>query len=220
MFLQVSLDFFGPSVTRARTKASKIVRFLESLAAAPTGFGQLSVTPPRENHRAEFSLLLKELQATSQTVSCNVELLMEDYRRGCKGIVASCDLISLCLCTHSPSELSRGDIFNGDIFNSKQIINILNTLEITNRFTTHCVLLPLPGVLSQETLMALDAKGRAVEWMPSFICLRPIACKAPASWIMPSACFEFCCDYAPSCVGREFCVQCKPDRRPHFMCIP
>ena len=143
MFLQVSLDFFGPSVTRARTKASKIVRFLESLAAAPTGFGQLSVTPPGENHRAEFSLLLKELQATSQTVSCNVELLMEDYRRGCKGIVASCDLISVCLCTHSPSELSRGDIFNGDIFNSKQIINILNTLEITNRFTTHlCVVAP------------------------------------------------------------------------------
>jgi hypothetical protein len=216
MFLQVSLDFFGPSVTIARTKASKIVRFLESLAAAPTSFGQLSVTPPGENHRAEFTTLLMELQATCETVSCNIERLVEDYnRRGCKGIVANCGLISLCLCTHSPSELSRGDFVN-----SHRIINLLNTLEIANRVITHCVLLPLPGVLSHETLMTLDGKGRAVEWMPSFTCLRPIACKAPASWIMPSACFEFRCNHALSCFDREFCVQCKPDRQPHFVCIP
>jgi hypothetical protein len=84
MFLQVSLDFFGPSVTRARTKASKIVRFLESLAAAPTGFGELSVTPPGEKTRAEFSTLFNELQATTEAVSCNIEHLFEDYRRGRK----------------------------------------------------------------------------------------------------------------------------------------
>jgi hypothetical protein len=202
------------------TKASKIVRFLESLAAVPTGFGELSVTSPGENHRAEFSGLLNELQATIEAVSSNIEHLLEDYRRGCKSIVANCGLISLCLCTQSPSELSRGDIFN-----SQPIINLLNTLEMFHRFTTHCVLLPLPGVLSQETLMSLDEKGHAVEWMPSFMCLRPIACKAPASWIMPSASFELCCDHAPSCFGREFCVRCKPnlsltDRRPHVVCIP
>jgi hypothetical protein len=75
----------------SRTKASKNFRFLESLAAAPTGFGQLSVAPHEENRRAEFSMLLKELQANSETVSCNIERLIEDYNmRGCNGIVANC----------------------------------------------------------------------------------------------------------------------------------
>ena len=61
-----------------------------------------------------------------------------------------------------------------------------------------------------------ERKGRAVKWMPSFICSRPIACKAPADWIIPSARFEFCCDHAPSCCDRDCCIQCKHAGQPHF----
>ena len=88
-----------------------------SLAAAPSGFGQLSVAPHEENRRAELNMLLKELQANSETVSCNIERLIEDYNmRGCNGIVANCGhreihvVVKVGLNGHTKLGVSANDI--------------------------------------------------------------------------------------------------------------
>lgn len=225
--MQASAGFLDP---KTKTNASKIVRFLESytanisdaggggcdsdLAATASSIGQLSLTTTAAG-RADFNMLTKELQATSQTVTGNMQSLIEHYRRGGQGIVMTgSNLMSLCLCALGPSDLSSGDIFN-----SQEIISMMKTLLMMRPHfpITYCVSLPLPGVLGQETVKSLNGKGRPVEWMPSFMCLHPIACKAPSSWRMPSASFDFRCDHVPSHSGRTFCTQCKQASRPRCM---
>ena len=225
--MQASAGFLDP---KTKTNASKIVRFLESctanisdagggscdsdLAATASSIGHLSLTTTAAG-RADFNMLTKELQATSQTVTGNMQRLIEHYRRGGQGIVMTgSNLMSLCLCALGPSDLSSGDIFN-----SQEIISMMKTLLMMRPHfpITYCVSLPLPGVLGQETVKSLNGKGRPVEWMPSFMCLHPIACKAPSSWRMPSASFDFHCDHVPSHPGRTFCTQCKQASRPRCM---
>jgi hypothetical protein len=125
-------------------------------------------------------------------------------------IVYACPgLMWLCLCVLGPTELSRGDLFQ-----SQELKTMLRDFVISLR--SHdlpydfCVWLLLPGVLDPNALTSLKKKGRAIEWMPSFMCLRPMRCKAPDTWIMPSANFHFRCDHAPaSPPGGSFCFQCK-----------
>ena len=218
--IQASQDFIDP---KKKSNASKIVRFLEScstsadasrdgsgsaLAAASSGIGCLALTTAGEGRRPEFSMLIKELQATCGTVTANMRQLIEHYKRGGQGIVmTSSNLMALCLCALGPSELSRGDIFN-----SQEIGSLLNTLVMMRPHfpIAYCVSLPLPGVLGQETLKSLNGNSRATEWMPSFMCIAPMVCKAQASWIMPSPNFDFHCDHAgASRSSRLFCAQCK-----------
>ena len=140
------------------------------------------------------------------------QTLIERLKQGLMShnIVYACTgLMWLCLCVHGPTELSRGDLFQ-----SQELKTMLRDIVISLR--SHdlpyecCVWLLLPGVLDPNALMNLKGKGRAIEWMPSFMCLRPMRCKAPDTWIMPSANFDFRFDHAPvSPPGRRFCFQCK-----------
>jgi len=147
------------------------------------------------------------------------QILIERLKQGLMSskIVYACPgLMWLCLCVLGPTELSRGDLFQ-----SQELKTMLRDFVISLRSYDlpglgfrvsfdFCVWLLLPGVLDPNALMNLKKKGRATEWMPSFMCLRPMRCKAPDTWIMPSANFHFRCDHAPaSPPGGRFCFQCK-----------
>jgi hypothetical protein len=219
--IQASQDFIDP---RKKSNASKIVRLLEScstradarggsgtaLAAASSGVDRLSLTttPSGEGRRPEFNMLTKELQATCNTLTSNMRQLVDRYSRTRQGIVmTSANLMALCLCALGASELSRGDTFN-----SREMSSLLDTLVMMRPHfpIAYCVSLPLPGVLGQETLNSLNGNGRATEWMPSFMCLPPMACKAQASWTVPTANFDFHCNHAgASRSSRLFCAECK-----------
>ena len=180
--MQASAGYLDP---RTKTNASKIVRYLESctstagaargsgasLAEAASGIGQLSLTTNAAG-RTDFSMMSNELAATSNTLTANGQRFIEHYKRGGQGLVVNgSNLMTLCLCTVGPSQLSRGDIFN-----SREMVDMMNTLVMMSSHfpVAYAMSLPLPGVLGPETIKSLNGKGRAIEWMPSFMCLGTI----------------------------------------------
>jgi hypothetical protein len=173
-----------------------------------------------EGCHTDFTVLTNELHLTFQNIASetNTQILIENLERTgeFRGVVlTSAGLMGLCLGVHGPSELSRIDLFKSQELKSFLHDIVMHPPQVPYAY---CVLLPLPGVLDRDTLMNLKKKGRAIDWMPSFMCLRPMNCKAPDTWIMPSANFDFRCGHAPaSPPGRRFCYECKAAQtKPHI----